>query len=34
MLLYRDCSSVGSLEYLALGRVVSEQLLDEVDVGE
>lgn len=31
---HRDCSSVGGLEDLALGRVVSEELLDQVDVSE
>jgi len=34
MLLYRDLLSVGGLEDLTLGRVVPEQLLDQVDVGE
>ena len=31
---YRDRLSVGGLENLTLGRVVSEQLLDQVDVSE
>lgn len=31
---YRDCLSVGGLEDLTLGRVVPEQLLDQVDVSE
>ena len=31
---YRDHLSVGGLEDLTLGRVVSEELLDQVDVGE
>ena len=31
---YRDRLSVGSLEDLTLGRVVPEQLLDQVDVSE
>jgi len=32
--LYRGRLSVGGLEDLALGRVVPEQLLNQVDVGE
>ena len=31
---YRDRLSVGGLEDLTLGRVVPEQLLDQVDVSE
>ena len=34
MLFCRDRLSVGGLEDLTLGRVVPEQLLDQVDVGE